>query len=101
VRDIAVVTQGEKIRLGKLGKAVHRDDGKVIDDDDVVEGIVLLRKGADAEKVLAALHEKVEFVNRYVLPPGVKIVPFLDRSDLVHTTTKTVSLLASVRLHSA
>ena len=83
VRDIAEVTQGAKIRLGKLGKALPRQDGKVIDDDDVVEGIVLLRKGADAEKVLAALHEKVDFVNRYVLPPGVKIVPYLDRSDLV------------------
>ena len=64
VRDIAVVTQGAKIRLGKLGKAMHRQDGKVMDDDDVVEGIVLLRKGADAEKTLADLHEKVDFVNR-------------------------------------
>ena len=91
VRDIAVVTQGAKIRLGKLGKALHREDGKVvIDDDDVVEGIVLLRKGADAEKTLAALHEKVDYVNRDVLPPGVKIVPYLDRSDLVHYTTHTV-----------
>jgi cobalt-zinc-cadmium resistance protein CzcA len=90
VRDIAVVTQGAKIRLGKLGKALPRQDGKVIDDDDVVEGIVLLRKGADAEKALAALHEKVDFVNRYVLPPGVKIVPYLDRSQLVHHTTTTV-----------
>jgi len=90
VRDIAVVSQGEKIRLGKLGKALHRVDGKVIDDEDVVEGIVLLRKGADAEKALEALHQKVNFVNRFVLPPGVKIVPFLDRSDLVQTTTDTV-----------
>jgi cobalt-zinc-cadmium resistance protein CzcA len=90
VRDIALVTQGAKIRLGKLGKALPRQDGKVVDDDDVVEGIVLLRKGADAEKALAALHEKVDFVNRYVLPPGVKIVPYLDRSELVHHTTSTV-----------
>ena len=90
VRDIAVVTQGTKIRLGKLGKAIPRQDGKVVDDDDVVEGIVLLRKGADAEKVLAALHEKVDFVNRFVLPPGVKIVPYLDRSNLVTFTTHTV-----------
>ena len=90
VRDIATVTQGAKIRLGKLGKGLRRDDGKVVDDDDVVEGIVLLRKGADAEKTLVALHEKVDFVNRYVLPPGVKIIPYLDRSDLVGFTTHTV-----------
>ena len=55
-----------------------------------MEGIVLLRKGADAEKVLAALHQKIDYVNQYVLPPGVKIVPYLDRSDLVHNTTRTV-----------
>jgi len=90
VRDVAVVTQGAKIRLGKLGKSVHRLDGRVVDDDDVVEGIVLLRKGADAEKTLAALHEKVNYVNRYVLPPGVKIIPYLDRNDLVTFTTRTV-----------
>ena len=90
VRDIAVVTQGAKIRLGKLGKAIHRSDGKIIDDDDVVEGIVLLRKGADADKVLVALHDKVDYVNRYVLPPGVRIVPYLDRSELVTFTTHTV-----------
>ncbi len=90
VRDIATVTQGAKIRLGKLGKAVRRVDGALIDDEDVVEGIVLLRKGADAEKVLAALHQKIDYVNQYVLPPGVKIVPYLDRSDLVHNTTRTV-----------
>jgi cobalt-zinc-cadmium resistance protein CzcA len=90
VRDIAVVAQGAKIRLGKLGKAVNREDGKVLDDDDVVEGIVLLRKGADADKALVVLHEKVDFVNRYVLPPGVKIVPYLDRSELVNFTTHTV-----------
>ena len=51
---------------------------------------MLLRKGADAEKALVALHEKVDFVNRYVLPPGVKIVPYLDRSNLVRYTTHTV-----------
>jgi cobalt-zinc-cadmium resistance protein CzcA len=90
VRDVAVVEQGAKIRLGKLGRVLNRQDGKAIDDDDVVEGIVLLRKGADAEKVLVDLHEKVNFVNHYVLPPGVKIIPYLDRSNLVTFTTHTV-----------
>src|SRR5438105_305142 len=50
IRDIAAVEQGPKIRLGKNGKSIHRADGKVIDYDDVVEGIVLLRKGANADE---------------------------------------------------
>jgi len=90
VRDIATVQQGPKIRLGQMGKAVHDEPGKVLDDPDVVSGIVLLRKGADGDNVLTALHEKVEFLNNHFLPPGVKIVPHLDRSDLVHLTTHTV-----------
>jgi cobalt-zinc-cadmium resistance protein CzcA len=90
VRDIGEVRQGPKIRLGQMGKAVHSDLAKVVDDPDVVSGIVLLRKGADADNVLTALHEKVEFLNNHFLPPGVKIVPHLDRSDLVKLTTHTV-----------
>jgi cobalt-zinc-cadmium resistance protein CzcA len=90
VRDIAIVQQGPKIRLGQMGKSIHNEPGKVVDDPDVVSGIVLLRKGADADNVLTALHEKVDFLNAHFLPPGVKIVPHLDRSDLVHLTTRTV-----------
>ena len=90
VRDIAVVTQGPKIRLGKLGKVIHHDDGKVVDDDNVVEGIVQIRKGAESDAVLEALHAKVKYVNEHVLPPGVKIVSHLDRSDLIRYTTHTV-----------
>ena len=90
VKDIATVTQGPKIRLGQIGTAIHRADGKIIDNDDVVEGIVLLRKGANADEALAAIHEKVKELNDHILPPGVKIVPFLDRSDLLHVTTHTV-----------
>src|SRR5579864_7780668 len=52
VRDLATVVQGPKVRLGQLGKAIHKEDGTVIDDDDVVEGIVLLRKGAEADATL-------------------------------------------------
>jgi len=90
VRDVAIVIQGPKIRLGRLGKAIHRQDGKVIDNDDVIEGIVQMRKGAEAEATLRGIHEEVQHLNRYVLPPGVKIVPHLDRDDLVHYTTHTV-----------
>ena len=90
VKEIAEVTQGPKIRLGQISKAIHRVDGAIVDNDDVVEGIVLLRKGANADETLAAIHDKVKELNEKILPPGVKIVPFLDRSDLLHYTTHTV-----------
>ncbi|HEV2275750.1 MAG TPA: CusA/CzcA family heavy metal efflux RND transporter [Acidobacteriaceae bacterium] len=90
VKDIATVVQGPKIRLGQIGKAIHRLDGKILDDNDVVEGIVLLQKGDDSDSTLAGIHEKVKELNSLILPKGVKVVPFLDRSDLVHYTTHTV-----------
>jgi cobalt-zinc-cadmium resistance protein CzcA len=90
IRDIAVVSQGPKIRLGQFAKAIRRDDGKIIDNDDVVSGIVLLRKGADADSALRGIHQKVTELNDYILPAGVKVVPLIDRSDLVHFTTETV-----------
>jgi heavy metal efflux system protein len=90
VRDIAVVSQGEKIRLGQFARAIRHEDGKIIDNDDVVSGIVLLRKGAEADTALQGIHKKVQELNDYILPAGVKVVPFIDRSDLVHYTTHTV-----------
>ena len=90
VSDIANVVQGPKIRLGQFARATRRSDGKIIDNDDVVSGIVLLRKGADAEPTLVGLHQKIQQLNDVILPHGVKIVPFIDRSDLVHFTTETV-----------
>ena len=61
----------------------------------MVEGIVLLNKGAEGDSTLEAIHEKVKELNGTdghpgLLPPGITIVPFLDRSDLVHLTTHTV-----------
>ena len=113
VRDVATVVQGPKVRLGQIGKAIRRNDGVIEDDPDVVEGIVLMQKGANSDEVLSAIHDKVDELNgteaqpaepRHwftpakpavaakpgLLPPGVKVVPFLDRDDLVHLTTHTV-----------
>jgi len=90
VKEIAVVSQGPKIRLGQFARAIHHEDGKIVDNDDVVSGIVLLRKGAVADSALQAIHKKVEELNDHILPPGVKIVPFIDRSDLVQFTSHTV-----------
>jgi cobalt-zinc-cadmium resistance protein CzcA len=90
IKDIAAVTQGPKIRLGQIGKAIHRTDGVVADDNDVVEGIVFLRKGADTAATLEGIHDMVHRLNTQILPPGVKIDAYLDRDDLVHYTTNTV-----------
>jgi heavy metal efflux system protein len=90
VRDLGDVVQAPKVRLGQLGKTIRHEDGTVINDDDVVEGIVLLRKGAEADATLDALHQKIDELNNGLLPRGVKFVPHLDRSDLVHYTTHTV-----------
>jgi cobalt-zinc-cadmium resistance protein CzcA len=97
VRDIAVVAQGPKIRLGQFARSRHLANGKIVDNDDVVSGILLLRKGAESDSTLDDIHKKVrqlngegEYEGAGILPPGVKVVPFLDRSDLVHYTTHTV-----------
>ena len=90
IKDIAVVAQGPKIRLGQFARAIHREDGAIVDDGDVCSGIVLLRKGAEADVTLRGIHEKVKELNERILPPGVRVVPFIDRSDLVKYTTRTV-----------
>jgi cobalt-zinc-cadmium resistance protein CzcA len=90
VKDIATVAQGPKIRLGQIGRATHRADGAIVDNPDTVEGIVLLQKGDDSDPVLQGIHDEVKKLNNGILPKGVKIVPFLDRSDLVSYTVETV-----------
>src|SRR5271169_3377359 len=95
VRDLGNVVQAPKVRLGQLGKTIHQEDGTILNNDDVVEGIVLLRKGAVAETTLDALHRKIDELNGKngkagLLPQGVKLVPHLDRSELMHLTTHTV-----------
>jgi heavy metal efflux system protein len=95
IKDIATVSQGPKIRLGQIGKATHLPDGRIIDNADTVEGIVLLQKGDDSDPVLQGIHEEVDKLNGDkdhpgILPRGVKVVPFLDRSALVHYTVDTV-----------
>jgi heavy metal efflux system protein len=91
IKDIAVVEQGPKIRLGQISKA-YRDEktGNIIDNPDTVEGQVLLQKGDDADPALKGIEAKTKQLNDELLPKGVRIVPFLDRSDLVHFTTHTV-----------
>ncbi|MDR3792897.1 MAG: CusA/CzcA family heavy metal efflux RND transporter [Terracidiphilus sp.] len=90
IRDIATVTQGPKIRLGQIGRSTRQPDGSILDNPDTVEGIVLLQKGKDSDPVLTGIHDEVNKLNNGLLPHGVKVKPFLDRSDLVAFTVKTV-----------
>src|SRR5580658_4286878 len=90
IRDIAVVSQGPKIRLGQFARSTRLPNGTIVNNDDVVSGIVLLRKDAEADAALKGINEKVKQMNDYILPAGVKVDPLIDRSDLVRFTTKTV-----------
>jgi cobalt-zinc-cadmium resistance protein CzcA len=60
------------------------------DDDEVVSGIVLMRKGENPSEVLTALKERVKTLNTSILPKGIQIVPFYDRTWLISTTLTTV-----------
>ena len=102
VKDLGIVTQGPRIRLGQIGRATLEADGTIVDNPDTVEGIVLLQKGADSDPVLQGIHDEVRKLNSGILPRGVKVVPFLDRSQLVKFTVTTVenNLAAGVVLVS-
>ena len=81
IKDIAQTSVSSVPRQGIVGQD---------DDDDIVQGIVLMRKGENPSRVLEALKERVDKLNQFVLPKGVQIVPFYDRTWLIHTTLKTV-----------
>jgi cobalt-zinc-cadmium resistance protein CzcA len=90
VKDIGAVEQGPMIRLGQFGDTYRDAQGRLIDNDDVVSGIAALQKGADAQPTLEGIHAKVKQLNDQILPRGVKLVPFIDRSELLRFTTHTV-----------
>jgi cobalt-zinc-cadmium resistance protein CzcA len=82
VRDIATVTVGFQPRLGIAG---------VGDDDDIVQGIVLMRRGEKSTPTIRRVEQEVENVNTSdLLPPGVRIERIYDRKDLIDVTTRTV-----------
>src|SRR6202453_3053957 len=90
VKDIGTVTQGPEIRLGRFGRAERLPDGRIFDNGDAVAGITALQKGDDAQPTLASIHQKVKELNEQILPKGVRIKSFIDRSDLLRFTTNTV-----------
>ncbi len=81
VKNIGSVKEGAKPRLGQ----VSRDF-----DQDVIEGIVVIRKGENLKEALDKIHEKVKELNENILPHGVKIATFYDRTSLMDYATDTV-----------
>ncbi|MFO0700564.1 MAG: CusA/CzcA family heavy metal efflux RND transporter [Nitrospira sp.] len=80
LRDVAQVRQGTAIRLGGTTR-----DGK----GEVLEGIAVMLRGGNSREIVSTVKDKVELINR-VLPSGVKMVPFLDRIELVTRALDTV-----------
>lgn len=93
VRNLGETSMGYRVRLGKVG---------IDNRDDVVEGVVLLQRGAKALPVLEEVHRKVNELNKGKLPHGVTLKTFYDRTVLIHTTIETVVdvLIAGVLLVS-
>lgn len=81
VKNVAVVQEASKPRVGQVG---------LDDNDDVVEGIIVMRKGENPSEVLARVKEKINELNTSILPSDVKMETFYDRDDLMSYTTRTV-----------
>jgi len=82
VRDVATVEIGHTPRLGIVG---HDDS------DDIVQGTVLMRYGGETPKTLQGIHDRIDLIRaNHLLPPGIEIVPYYDRGNLVKLTTHTV-----------
>src|SRR5437588_4693239 len=82
VKNLGQVSVGHQVRLGKVG---------IDDRDDVVEGVVLLQRGAVALNVLDEVKKKTRELNAWKLPKGVQIKTVYDRSVLIHTTIETIT----------
>src|SRR5215510_584517 len=85
VKDIGRVEIGHAPRLGIFG---FQDKNK--NNDDAVEGVILMRRGEQTQNVLEGVERKTEEINKTMLPRDVRIRPYYDRSDLVRVTTDTV-----------
>ena len=85
IKDIGRVEIGHAPRLGIFG---FQDKNK--NNDDAVEGVILMRRGEQTQNVLQGVEHKTEEINKTLLPRDVRIRPFYDRSDLVKITTRTV-----------
>ena len=85
IKDIGHVEIGSAPRLGIFGFQEKQKNN-----NDAVEGVILMRRGEQTQNVLQGVEKKTAELNRAILPPDVKVRPFYDRSDLVRVTTDTV-----------
>jgi heavy metal efflux system protein len=81
VKDVATVAIDHAPRLGQFG---------FMRENDAVEGVILMRVGEQAQVVLKKVREMTDLLNRTILPPDVKIIPYYDRTELIQETTRTV-----------
>src|SRR6266852_1020501 len=82
LRQLGEVSVGAKVPLGRVGK-----DGE----SDIVEGVILMRRGEQSLPTLERVRKKVEQLNNGILPQGMRVVPYYDRTDLINVTTQTVT----------
>jgi len=94
VSDVATVSISNVPRLGWVGRSDVITDKygkrKVVDDEDAVEAIIVMRKGENPTEVVNALKAEIDKLNNDILPADTKIVPYYDRSDLIGFATHTV-----------
>src|SRR6185437_13967585 len=90
ISDVGQVVIGSAPRLGEFGFQRKDESGRDFKNDDAVEGVILIRRGEQAQQVLQGVEKKTEELNRLILPKDVKVHPYYDRSDLVSVTTSTV-----------
>ncbi len=89
IRDIGTVTIGHAVRLGRVGMLFKTGD-EISDDDDAVQGIVIMRRGENPRDVLNGIHAAVKEINAHYLPGGIRLIPHYDRTELIHRTLHTV-----------
>jgi cobalt-zinc-cadmium resistance protein CzcA len=89
ISDIGTVSIGHAVRLGRVGMLFKTPTG-ISDDDDAVQGIVIMRRGENPRTVLDGIHAEVQEINAHYLPPGIRMVTHYDRTELIHRTLHTV-----------
>jgi cobalt-zinc-cadmium resistance protein CzcA len=82
LKQLGQISIGPKVSMGRVGKD---------EEDDIVQGVVLMRRGQQSLPTLVRIRQKVEQLNHGILPKGMRIVPYYDRTDLIDLTTHTVT----------